>query len=289
MLGLITDRTERNVYRRNELSAKGWAKMTLAERAEWSGNPVATVGANLFPPGPYYSSVVGLKYRNKEIVATATAEGTYLYAVSIVGDATDFVNKTFTLSADYMQAPDGGTPQISAYWHDDNGFEYAGASLSTSGSITFSTVDFPNTEGRAFLALYIYVTTHETVSAGAIARFGGVMLESGDTRHDYVPYTEIVATTATKGAYNYSDLNRVERAVAEISDIEDLGLVTKTNWTMWDVPTSSDMNRYLGNIGVLRVHYSSNIPLPDSMENLTYETANNIEKIILAAYEKVAT
>lgn len=289
MLGLITDRTERNVYRRNELSAKGWAGMTIPERAEWLGDPLATDGANLFPPGPHYSSVVGLKYRNREVVATALASGTYLYAVSIVGAAENYANKTFTLSVDSMQASNGGTPQISAYWHDNNGFEYAGASLAASGSVTFSTLDFPNTAGREYLALYVYVTTHETVDIGAVARVGGVMLERGSTRHEYVPYTEIIATPATKGAYNYSDLNRVERAVAEISDLARLSLTTKTDWTMWDVPTESDMNRFLGNLNELRTRYGNQIQLPDTMNNLTYETANNIEKIINVAYEKVAT
>ena len=72
MLGLITDRTERNVYRRDELSAKGWAGMTVQERAEWLGDPLATEGANILPPGPYYSSGVEVKARNRELVATAT-------------------------------------------------------------------------------------------------------------------------------------------------------------------------------------------------------------------------
>jgi hypothetical protein len=289
MLGLITDRTERNVYRRNELSAKGWAGMTAAERKEWSGDPFETEGANLIPPGPYYSATVNVKHRNRNIIATATAEGTYLYAICIIGEAVNFVSKTLTLSVGSISVSNGGTPQIAAWWHDDNGLEYAGASMSVSGSMTFNTADFPNTAGRRYLALYIYVTTAEAVSPGAAATFKDVMLEIGDTPHEYVPYTEIVATAATKGAYNYSDLNRVERAVAEISDMAGLGLVTKTDWTMWDVPTESDMNRFLGNINVLRTRYSNQFSLPNSMSHLTYETANNIEKIINVAYEKVAT
>lgn len=286
MKGLITDRTQQNVARLKALSARGWHGMTEAERKEWSGDPLMEMGVNLFPCGPFYSSAVNLKYRNKEIVATATAGGTYLYAISIVGPAENYANKIFTLSVDSMESK-SGTPQISAYWHDDNGYEYAGASLATAGSVTFNTADFPNAQGRKNFALYVYVTTNAEVTSGAVSRFVGVMLENGVINHEYVPYTEILPTPATKGAYNYSDLNRVERAVAEISDIANLGLVTKTDWTMWDVPTESDMNRYLGNIGVLRTLYSSNISLPNSMANLTYETANNIEKIILAAYEKV--
>ena len=112
------------------------------------------------------------------------------------------------------------------------------------------------------------------------------MLESGATRHPYVPYTEILPTLATKGAYNYSDLNRVERAVAEISDLAGLGLTTKTDWKMWDIPTASDMSRYLANIASIRALVADDtVPIaPASMNNLTYSEANNIELILSAAY-----
>ena len=290
MLGLITDRTQRNVYRRKELLEKGWARMTLDERAEWLGNPATTVGANLLPYGPYYSSVVTLKYRTDEIVATATAPGTYLYAVSIIGNAADYANKVLTLSADNIYSDGGGAPMLAVYWHGSNGFEYAGGTLVSAGSITFNTSEMPNVNNREYLALYVYVTTHANVIEGAVAHFAGVMLENGDTRHEYVPYTEIIATQATKGAYNYSDLNRVERAVMEISDLGNLGLVTKTDWNMWDIPTESDMSRYLGNIATIRSRYANagDVPLvPISMSQLTYSDANNIESILNIAYETI--
>ena len=51
MKGLVTDRTQRNVFYRKELSTKGWARMTLAERAEWLGDPLSTEGANIFAYG----------------------------------------------------------------------------------------------------------------------------------------------------------------------------------------------------------------------------------------------
>ena len=129
-----------------------------------------------------------------------------------------------------MLSVGGGAPQLAVYWHDDNGYDYAGASLMSAGSVTFDTAEWQNVNNREYLAVYVYVTTSESVESGAYARYLGVMLENGNTRHGYVPYTEILATQATKGAYNYSDLNRVERAVAEISDLGGLGLVTKTNW-----------------------------------------------------------
>ena len=284
MKGLITDRTLRNVARRNELATKGWANMTTAERTEWEGNPFIIEGTNLLPCGPFYSSVVNLKYRNAEIVATATAPGVYLYAISIIGPASNYAGKTYTLSVDQV-IKTAGVAQLALYWHGDNGFEYAGASLTGAGSVTVDLSLWPNTAGRAYLALYVYVTTSETVTVGTTTRFVGVMFENGSVRHEYVPYTEILPTLATKGAYNYSDLNRVERAVSEISDLAGLGLVTQTDWGMWDIPTASDMTRYLGNIKTIKTRYNINIALPDSMNQLTYETANNIEKILLAAYQ----
>lgn len=287
MKGLITDRTLRNVARRNELAAKGWAGMTVEERVEWLGDPLVSEGVNLLPCGPFYSSAVNLKYKNAEIVATATAPGVYLYAISIIGEASKYENKTFTLSVDAMGST-AGVPQLALYWHDDYGFEYAGASLTGAGSVTVDTTEWPNTNGRGSLALYVYVTTTEEVAAGASTRFVGVMFENGATRHEYVPYAEILPTLATKGAYNYSDLNRVERAVEEISEALGLGLTTKTNWTMWDVPRQSEMARYLNNVKAIATAIGSTIELPDSMDKLTYETANDIEKTLLAAHESAA-
>ena len=290
MKGLITDRTQRNVYYRKELSNKGFAGMTTDERAKWLGNPLEAVGVNLFAYGPYYSSAVELKYQSEDIIATATADGIYLYAISIIGEAVNFENKVLTLSTTSITASGSGSPQLALYWHDDNGYEYAGADLLTAGSVTFDTTLFPNTNNRQYLAAYVYVTTHETVVSGETARFQGVMLENGSTRHEYVPYTEILATEATKGAYNYSDLNRVERAVAEISDALNLGLITRTNWGMWDIPTEADMNRYIGNISTIRkvLPTDSNVPeAPTTMHHLTYADANNIELILDAVYESL--
>lgn len=285
MIGLITDRSRENVLRRNALALKGRVGMTAAELAEWLGDPMETPGANLFPPGPYYSSSVELRYRCDAITATAVWDGVYLYAISILGEATKFEGKTFTLSVDSILTTDGGTPQISLYWHDDNGYEYAGANLTEAGSVTFTM--FPNTNARGYLAAYMYVTTDATVTAGATVKFSGVMLERGNERHDYAPFTEVIATDATKGAYNYSDLNRVERAVKEISEELGLTLVTKTDWTMWDVPLVSDMERYINNIRLIRNALGSNIAIPEAGDRFTYSDANNIEMVLLHAYESV--
>lgn len=290
MKGLITDRTQRNVYRRKELSTKGWAGMTTEEKAEWLGDPFAAVGANLFKSGEYYGSTVALKYWSEEIVATALIGGTYLYAVSIIGKASDFENQVLTLSAETITPSSAGTPKIEIYWHDNNGIEWAGGTLLSAGSATFNTADHPNIGGREYLAAYVYVTAHTSVTANETATFGRVMLEKGSVSHLYTPYTEILPTLATKGAYNYSDLNRVERAVAEISDRKGLGLTTKMNWAMWDIPTEGEMSRYLRNISAIRQNLPGNESIPSApitMNNFTYVQANNIELILSAAYESL--
>ncbi len=290
MFGLVTDRTSINVFYRKKLADKGWSNLTVEERAEWLGNPLDASGANLFACGPFYSSAVDLKYRREEIVATAVEAGTYLYAVSIIGKASDYANRVFTLSADSIVASATGTPQLAVYWHDDNGYEFAGASLLSAGSVTFDTGEWPNTSGREYLAVYVYVTTYAAVEVGETVRFGHVMLEAGEEAHEYVPYTEILPTVATKGAYNYSDLNRVERVVAEFSEREGLNLETKTNWGPWEIPTESDMSLYLGNIAAIRKRLASSTSVPatpSSMSNFTYEQANNIEIILNAAMERI--
>lgn len=284
---MIVDRTLYNVRRRSTLSAKGWSAMTADERKEWNGNPFDFVGSNLMACGPAYSSSVELKYYRDEIIARTSSNGVYLYAISIIGDASLYEGKTFTLSVDKITAPSNVSPQIALYWHDDNGFEYAGASLSDARSVVVNTAEFPNTNKRKSLALYVYVTTYAEALVGDEVHYHGIMFELGNVRHPYVPFTEVIPTNATKGAYNYSDLNRVERMVAEISDRAGLNLNTKTDWKMWDLPDSSEMERYLGNIVQIRRHFSIGTELPTSMSNLTYTYANNIEMILSTAYERV--
>lgn len=289
MLGLITDRDQVNLDRLNELNVKGWNNMTPAEQAEWSGNPLLfDGGVNLLPANQYYASALELKYRNDSITAFVNTGGVYLYAVLLVGPAADYENKTLTLSLDSYYAYGGCTPQVAAYWHDSNGFEYAGASLTDTGSVTFTTT--ANTGGRENFALYLYATTDTAVEPGAFIRYKQLMLESGSVRHEYKPYSAVVPTMATKGAYNFSDLNRVEAAMAELADLAGVTLETKTDWTAWDVPLQKDLDRFLYNIAVMKQWFSvsPDMPeLPSSMSRLTYTAANNIEKVIAALEEAI--
>lgn len=281
MLGLITDRTQSNVDRRNVLSKKGWQNMTETERAEWSGDPfLSEGGANLIPFSENYSEGTSVVYRPGKIHVTSNWDGVYIYAILPLGAAENFENKAMTLSLDSFYSSKG-TPNIVLYWHDANGYEYAGGGLTDAGSMAFTLAE--NTAGRANLAMYLYVTTDTEITAGDFIIYEGLMLEFGSVRSGYVPYYEVLPTAATKGSYNYSDLNRVERAVADMAGILGIPLTTKTNWTVWDIPKHSDMVRFLSNIEKLRkvCPLSPNLPdTPTSMNHLTYTAANNIETII---------
>lgn len=100
----------------------------------------------------------------------------------------------------------------------------------------------------------------------------------------------------SKGAYNYTDLNRVEEAVAKLDSylvaldrVE--GLHATRTWKANDVPSATDMQRYIANIKLIRaalpeLHHV--MPqAPASMVNLTYEGANAIEEILSVAMQYV--
>lgn len=91
---------------------------------------------------------------------------------------------------------------------------------------------------------------------------------------------------AAKGAYNYVDINRVEEAVAEIAPMLGLTLTTSTSWTNWSI-IRGNLDRYLNNVKAIRDACPGELgfpSLPDSMNYLTYEGANNIEKVLEIAY-----
>lgn len=102
-----------------------------------------------------------------------------------------------------------------------------------------------------------------------------------------------------KGSYQDTDLNRVETAVAEISaQFSSLGisiaLVIKTDWappgdfSLETWATETQMARYLENVSAIRSLFPVPIELPQSMSDLNWEGANNIEKILKAAVDRIA-
>lgn len=93
-----------------------------------------------------------------------------------------------------------------------------------------------------------------------------------------------------KGAYNYTDLNRVESAVRTLESRfikhgKKLGLTTKTNWTRTSWPTVADMRRYFHNVSVVReaVGVDLGVPIaPTTESSFDYKKANDVEKILFS-------
>lgn len=97
------------------------------------------------------------------------------------------------------------------------------------------------------------------------------------------------STSPSKGAYNYTDLNRVEAKVKELNDLLVTysymsSLTTKLNWAYTDLFKQSDATRYLNNVKAIRnalARYSTTPQVPSTMANLTYQGANDIEQILV--------
>lgn len=102
-----------------------------------------------------------------------------------------------------------------------------------------------------------------------------------------------------KGVYSYTDLNRVEGAVAELFELaNDVGFhftsEVKTNWSEPEVftkltwPAVGQMERYIRNVNSLcDAFYVSHQNLPSSMSGLTWKGANAIEEALEMVYNRI--
>lgn len=95
-----------------------------------------------------------------------------------------------------------------------------------------------------------------------------------------------------RGCYNAEDMNRVGYLVRMISELlYEYGYIVvvnaKENWTMTDTPTETQCKAYLDNVQAIRdsIPVLPTTPMvPQSMDNLNYQKANNIEKILSDVY-----
>lgn len=92
-----------------------------------------------------------------------------------------------------------------------------------------------------------------------------------------------------KGSYNASDLNRVTEAMEYLARrFNQYGYAVtlhhiKDLWTMDDIPTEDDMEKYLDNVSRLRAVFAvlkTTPNVPPDMVRLTYQEANAIEQIL---------
>lgn len=192
-----------------------------------------------------------------------------------------------------------------------------GSALYVSGTVNKVLVIWTNVSGNTWQAeaerseddVYV-IELNVTSPSGAVTSLSTVLFYNGlhlitdRTAADVARWKELRdkgydAMTAAertqwlgnmKGAYGYTDMNRVEGAVAYIAQkLTALGVpfspTVKLNWSREDVPTKADMQRYFSNIANLRTNLPvpAGVPTPPSVgDRMDYSTANNLEKVLLA-------
>ena len=107
--------------------------------------------------------------------------------------------------------------------------------------------------------------------------------------HDMTAEERTEWLSPMKGAYNYTDLNRVEEAVAYVAtrlwELGYLSFVPETIvWTGEDIPTESDLFRYFGNVAMLRravAVWASTPEAPVNIDRFGANEANALEQILI--------
>ena len=191
-----------------------------------------------------------------------------------------------------------------------------GSALYVSGTVNKVLVTWTNISGNTWQAEAeraeddVYVIELSVTSAsGAVTSLSTVLFYSGlhlitdRTAADVARWKELRdkgfdAMTADeraewlgdmKGAYSFTDMNRVEGAVAYIAQkLTALGYpfspTVKINWSMEDIPTKADMTRYFGNVASLRTQlpvYTGISTAPSASDSMDYSKANDLEKVLL--------
>ena len=95
--------------------------------------------------------------------------------------------------------------------------------------------------------------------------------------------------TFLKGAYNYTDMNRVESAVEYVaSRLSEAGYVVipvvKKNWAVTDKPTLDDLKRYMKNVSDIRAAlttFETTPEAPTTEKKLSFQAANALEQILI--------
>lgn len=92
---------------------------------------------------------------------------------------------------------------------------------------------------------------------------------------------------AGRGVYRHTDANRVGEACAEIYAIAQSysydipGYVPlRTDYTAQTRPTPAEMTQYLATVNAIKMAFSASQALPQTMRFITYDDANNIEKLL---------
>lgn len=104
-------------------------------------------------------------------------------------------------------------------------------------------------------------------------------------------------TSPLKGAYNYTDLNRVGAALnyvrdrlSEVGHIEQSAFTAREDWSREEIPTAGEMAYYLQCVSTVRgalAQFSTTPVAPSDPNLLDYNAANDIEQILVDVDELI--
>lgn len=185
-----------------------------------------------------------------------------------------------------------------------NGVEYTFTLTDSIGSATIWTADVERATPDIYLCTITATASTGSTSTLEITLYYGLAnLITDRTAQDVQAVMQLITKgsgnwtdeeralwlSGMKGAYNASDLNRVESAVNYILERYKIAgifpvIVTKNTWQMTDFMNKDESDRYLYNMRVLRsaLTMPANAPeVPADMDRFTYQEANDIESILL--------
>lgn len=89
-----------------------------------------------------------------------------------------------------------------------------------------------------------------------------------------------------KARRNASDINRIENACRDIADMLNLNLHTKIDWTAKDYLDTTNLNRIINNIIIIKNSYYNPKHTPDipKIPINTIQKMNDIEKFLFIKY-----
>lgn len=194
-------------------------------------------------------------------------------------------------------------PEVASVEGVVNGERYSFALTGSTENMHIWTADVPKTEDGIYrVTIDVICGNQRCVSQFSTVLYYGLHLITDRTQFDVdrakrlsakgwqkmTPSEQAEWSAGLKGAYNATDLNRVQAAVRYIKDRLGLAgynvrLSDQRTWTQQDAPTASDLQRYLDDISAIRntITLLRTTPaVPESMAKFTYIKANAIEQIL---------
>lgn len=258
--------------------------MTASERDEWNGN----TGKNLFDKNLFvYKGNRLLLSTANDVIKITALENIPLYVTYVIEcDPFDYglyvdENNILTIGVDAIKMPSGAVCNIRLLrykydWTDIVSVNYT-PEIQANSYVTY-TID--TSKGGHKLEIAV-----GGLSAGQSVIIRGFRINRGTRIYPYVRFGVQGANDVVRGAYNFTDFNRVEQSVAYLSDAFGLSLVTKTDWTANDIPNINDFeNRYLYNINKVCEKAGIN-GVKTTYSGFDYRAANEIEKALKSAEE----